>query len=74
MVNGILIQAPKIRLKVNGKKVPMNAIIVTMLFAVACGYIKSIVAPGTVYLFLTSIIGISNIFILYITCGMFIHI
>ncbi|MCQ4923877.1 amino acid permease [Tissierella carlieri] len=62
-------QAPKFVSKVNSKKVPMNALIVTMLFAVAA-VISSIVAPGTVYLFLTSIIGISNIFIyiLYAVC------
>ena len=41
-------QAPKFVSKVNGKKVPMNALIVTMLFAVAA-VISSIVAPGTVY-------------------------
>ena len=62
-------QAPKFVSKVNKNKVPMNALIFTMIFAV-CAVVSSIVAPGTVYLFLTSIIGISNIFIyiLYAVC------
>ncbi|NLY45330.1 MAG: amino acid permease [Tissierella sp.] len=62
-------QAPKFVSKVNDKKVPMNALIVTMLFA-AAAVVSSIVAPGTVYLFLTSMTGTSNIFIyiLYAVC------
>lgn len=62
-------QAPKFVAKVNEKKVPLNALIFTMVFAV-CAFVSSVVAPGTVYLFLLSIIGISNIFIyiLYAVC------
>lgn len=62
-------QAPAFVGKVTEKKIPMNALIVTMLFA-AAAVISSIVAPGTVYLFLTSIIGTSNIiiYILYAVC------
>ncbi len=60
-------QAPKFVTSVNEKKTPMNALIVTMVFAMLA-VIASIVSPDVVYLFLTSLIGISNMFI-YVLYG-----
>jgi amino acid permease len=62
-------QAPKFVSKVDKRKVPMNALIFTMVFAVAA-FMSSQVGAGTVYLFLTSIIGISNVivYVLYAVC------
>ncbi|MDR1953591.1 MAG: amino acid permease [Clostridiales Family XIII bacterium] len=60
-------QAPKVLAKVNKRKVPMPALIVTMAFA-ALSIVCSFVAEDTVYLFLMHIIGGSNIFIYSIVC------
>lgn len=62
-------QAPKFVSKVDKRKVPMNALIFTMVFAIAA-FLSSQVGAGTVYLFLTSIIGISNVivYVLYAAC------
>lgn len=64
-------QAPKFISKVNKNKVPINAMIITMLFS-AGALVTSFLSPDVVYLFLKSVIGISNVFvyILYALCLM----
>ncbi|WP_457389396.1 amino acid permease [Vagococcus carniphilus] len=64
-------QAPGFVTKVNKNDIPMNALIITMLFALGA-VVSSILSPDLVYLFLTSLIGISNMFIyvLYGVCVM----
>jgi amino acid permease len=53
--------------KVSNKKVPVNALLVSMAFAVAA-IITSFVSPDTVYLFLISSVGASNMFLYAMTC------
>lgn len=60
-------QAPKFLAKVTKNKVPMNSLIVTMVFA-ALSIVASFVAADTVYLFLISIVGAGNIFIYGLDC------
>lgn len=71
MSMGLYKQAPEFVSEVNNKKIPMNALIITMLFAIISG-VGSILSPDKLYLFLTSLIGTSNIFIyiLYAVCIM----
>lgn len=66
---GIYGQAPESLSKVNEKKVPMNALIITMVFALIAA-VGSVLSPDKLYLFLASLIGTSNIFIyvLYAIC------
>ncbi|CAM3264039.1 amino acid permease [Vagococcus fessus] len=64
---GLYNQAPKFVTKVNKNQVPLNALIVTMIFALFAVF-SSILSPDVVYLFLTSLIGISNMFI-YVLYG-----
>lgn len=62
-------QAPRFLGKLNSKKVPLNSIIGTMVFA-SLAVVSAFVAKDTVYLFLQSVIGIANVltYTLYATC------
>ena len=60
-------QAPKILSKVNKNKVPIAALIVTMIFA-SMALATSVFAAGTVYLFLTSVVSSSNIYAYALDC------
>jgi len=62
-------QVPKFLAKLNSKKVPINALIATMIFA-SLTVVSAFVAKDTVYLFLQSLIGIANVltYSLYAIC------
>ncbi|MGX7204071.1 amino acid permease [Enterococcus pingfangensis] len=64
-------QAPGFVKKVNKRKVPLNALIVTMVFAVFA-VASSFISPDVVYLFLTSFIGAAELVVYAITglCAM----
>jgi arginine/ornithine permease len=53
--------------KVNKKKVPVNALLISMAFASAA-LVTSFLSADTVYLFLISSIGVSNMFLYAVTC------
>lgn len=67
MSMGIYEQAPSFVSKVNEKKVPMNALIITMLFGILAG-IGSVLSQDKLYLFLASLTGITDLFV-YIIYG-----
>ncbi|QAT42339.1 amino acid permease [Aminipila luticellarii] len=68
---GSLGQAPSFLSKLSRKKVPVAALITTMVVA-SLAVISAFVAKDTVYLFLQSVIGIANVFTytLYAACLM----
>lgn len=59
-------QAPGFVKTLNKRKVPMNALIVTMIFA-AFAVASSFISPDVVYLFLTSFIGAAELVVYAIT-------
>jgi len=60
-------QAPKILAKTNEKKVPVYSLVISLAFA-AFAIVSSFLAPGTVYLFLISLLASLDIFIYTIDC------
>lgn len=59
-------QAPKFVGHINKRKVPMNALLVTMVFA-CFAVAASFISPDVVYLFLTSFIGAAELVVYSIT-------
>lgn len=59
--------AHKFLARVNKKKVPVNALIISMAFAVVA-LITSFVSADVIYLFLISSVGASNMFLYAVTC------
>jgi amino acid permease len=60
-------QAPKFLGKLNDKKIPVNALIVSLMFSLMA-LVSSFVAADTVYLFLISSIGAANMFLYALDC------
>lgn len=60
-------QALRFLAKVNRKKVPVNALLISMAFAVFALF-SSVISPDVVYLFLISSVGLGNMFLYGLTC------
>lgn len=60
-------QAPRFLSRVNLRKVPVSALVITMGFAVIA-LLSSFIAADTIYLFLISSVGASNMFLYGLTC------